>query len=116
MARVSIAEVKEEKGKQRAVSLEREGKRILRQTESYVLLDESGRSFSSPEFADFIRGKTSIDFVLGGPYGVSDEVKRKADDCVALSRMTFTHEMARVVFLEQLYRAFTILQGREYHH
>lgn len=116
MAQVSAIEIKEEKGKEREAALSMEGKRILRQTGPYILLDEKGRELSSMGFAKFLEDKNNIDFVMGGPHGVSDEVKEKAADKIALSKMTLTHEMARLVFLEQFYRALTIIKGKEYHH
>ena len=116
LSRVSIAEIKEEKGKAREKALQEEGRRILKQAQAYVLLDERGRELSSEELAGFLRERGSLDFVIGGPYGVSDEVRTHAGDTISLSRMTFTHEMVRVLFLEQLYRAMTIIKGKEYHH
>lgn len=111
-ARVEVAEVKEEKGGDPV----KEGKRILRRTGSYVLLDERGKTLSSEEFARWLEGRASVDFVLGGAFGVSGEVREGASETLSLSRMTLTHEMARVVFVEQLYRALTILRGGGYHH
>ncbi|MCL4455954.1 MAG: 23S rRNA (pseudouridine(1915)-N(3))-methyltransferase RlmH [Nitrospirae bacterium] len=116
MANVSVIEVKEEKGKTKENALFAEGERILRQTGSYILLDESGREFNSKDFARFLGEKEQVDFVLGGAYGVSSEVKEKAAAKIALSKMTLTHEMARLIFLEQFYRAMTIIKGKEYHH
>jgi 23S rRNA (pseudouridine1915-N3)-methyltransferase len=116
MAQVSIIEIKDEKGKTRDEALSQEGRKVLKQTGSYVLLDEMGKEFSSTGFAGFLEDKGSVDFVMGGPYGVSEEVREKAVGAIALSKMTLTHEMARLVFLEQLYRAMTIIKGKEYHH
>lgn len=116
LVKVSITEIKDERGKDRERALATEGTSILRQAESFILLDEKGTVFSSLEFAKFLEGKTSADFVLGGPYGVSEEIRANADSVISLSKMTFPHEMARVIFLEQLYRALTILKGKEYHH
>lgn len=116
MAQVSIIEVKEQKGRSMEDCLAEEGKRILKQTRTYTLLDQSGREFTSPGFARFLQEKGGADFLIGGPYGVSDEIRERAEDTIALSRMTFTHEMIRVIFLEQLFRAMTIIQGRGYHH
>lgn len=117
-AQVEVVEVKDARGSspQEAVLLESE--RILRQaqTGSYTLLDERGRKMDSIGFAQTLRDKARMDFVLGGAYGVSDEVRKSAADSIALSPMTFSHELARVVFLEQLYRAFSIITGRGYHH
>jgi 23S rRNA (pseudouridine1915-N3)-methyltransferase len=116
VAQVETVEIKEQKSGNMQERLAKEGDKILRQTSSYVLLDERGRGLTSVEFAEELRDKAQVDFVLGGPYGVSDEVKGAASDTVSLSRMTLTHEMARVLLLEQLYRAMTILKGGSYHH
>jgi 23S rRNA (pseudouridine1915-N3)-methyltransferase len=116
MAQISIVEVKEEKGRQNKDALDEEARKIMRQTRDYYILDERGREFSSVGFAQFLKDKDSIDFVIGGPFGVSAEVKEIAKGSIALSKMTLTHEMARLLFLEQLYRAYTILKGKEYHH
>ncbi|HWR88639.1 MAG TPA: 23S rRNA (pseudouridine(1915)-N(3))-methyltransferase RlmH [Dissulfurispiraceae bacterium] len=115
-ARVSVVEVREERGKSREDALAAEGSRIIRQTQSFVLLDEKGDELTSPGFASLLGERPAVDFVLGGPFGVSREVRDRADTILALSRMTLTHEMARLVLLEQLYRAFTIQKGMEYHH
>ena len=116
MAQISIVEVKEEKGRQNKDALDSESRKIMSQTRYYYILDERGREFSSVGFAQFLKDKDSIDFVIGGPFGVSAEVKEIAKGSIALSKMTLTHEMARLLFLEQLYRAYTILKGKEYHH
>ncbi|NTU42044.1 MAG: 23S rRNA (pseudouridine(1915)-N(3))-methyltransferase RlmH [Nitrospirales bacterium] len=116
MARVSVVEIKDERGKDRAASLSLEGKRILRQSESYMLLDEKGKEFSSRELARFLEERDSLDLVMGGPFGVSDEVKARASETIALSRLTFTHEMARLILLEQIYRAAAIIKDTGYHH
>lgn len=86
-----------------------------------VLLDERGKEYSSKEFAVFLEKKMQtvtkrLVFVVGGPYGFSDEVYARADDKISISRMTFSHQMIRAVFAEQLYRAMTILHGEKYHH
>ena len=86
-----------------------------------VLLDERGKEMSSPGFAEFIEkrileGTRSLCFVSGGPYGFSEEVYKAASGKLSLSQMTFSHQMVKVIFLEQLYRAFTILKGEPYHH
>ncbi|MGO9013407.1 MAG: 23S rRNA (pseudouridine(1915)-N(3))-methyltransferase RlmH [Dissulfurispiraceae bacterium] len=116
MAQVAIVEIKEHKGKNAADSLSEEGEKILRQTQSYTLLDQTGREFTSPGFARLLQERGGGDFLIGGPYGVSDEIKDKAKETIALSRMTFTHEMVRVFFFEQLFRAMTIIHNKEYHH
>ena len=86
-----------------------------------VLFDERGRELTSREFAELIEKKSivlprNLILVIGGPYGFSDAVFARADMKLSLSRMTFTHEMARVIALEQIYRAMTILRGEPYHH
>jgi 23S rRNA (pseudouridine1915-N3)-methyltransferase len=101
-----------------------EGNKILKsiQPGDYViLLDEKGRELTSRSFAEFIEKKIQtiakrIVFVIGGPYGFSDEVYARANEKLSLSKMTFTHEMVRLIFTEQLYRAMTILNGEPYHH
>lgn len=102
----------------------REGELILRHlkpADELVLLDEHGREFRSIEFADFIEGRMSrssrdLVFVIGGAYGFSKEVYSRADSKISLSKMTFSHQMVRTIFAEQLYRAFTIMRGEPYHH
>ena len=86
-----------------------------------VLLDENGKQFTSKKFADFIQskmntGKKNLVFVIGGAYGFSEEIKKKANDLISLSNLTFPHKLAKLIFCEQLYRAFTILKGEKYHH
>jgi 23S rRNA (pseudouridine1915-N3)-methyltransferase len=85
-----------------------------------VLLDEAGQEFSSPELAEFIAARQQagikrLALVIGGFAGVSDELKRRAELRLALSRLTLPHELARVVLVEQIYRAFTLLAGLPYH-
>lgn len=115
-ARVSILEIKEERGKNADAAREIEGRRILSATEAFYLLDEQGREFSSTGFAEYVGRIESADFVIGGAFGVSDVVRKQAREKIALSRMTFTHEMARMFFMEQLFRAMTIVKGKGYHH
>lgn len=86
-----------------------------------VLLDERGRELSSVAFSEYVQKRMSsgvrrVVFVIGGPYGFSQEVYDRANDKLSLSQMTFSHEMVRVIFAEQLYRAFTILNHEPYHH
>lgn len=103
---------------------EAEGKNILKfisDADYAILLDVKGRQFSSEGFADYLqslmnRGTKSLSFVIGGPYGFSDEVYKNVGERISLSGMTFSHQLVRLVFLEQLYRAFTILNGEPYHH
>ena len=101
----------------------REGELILkslRPSDEVVLLDEGGRELRSVEFASwleerFSRGSRDIVFVIGGAYGFSKEVYARADSKLSLSKMTFSHQMVRTIFAEQLYRAFTIIRGEPYH-
>lgn len=86
-----------------------------------VLLDERGRQYTSMDFAKYIEKKMStiqrrLVFVVGGPYGFSPEVYARANEKISLSSMTFSHEMIRLIFTEQLYRAMTILRNEPYHH
>ena len=86
-----------------------------------VLLDEQGKEYTSMEFAAYLEKKIQIVsrrlvFVIGGPYGFSDEVYQIASERLSLSKMTFSHQMIRQIFVEQLYRAMTILRGEPYHH
>lgn len=86
-----------------------------------VLLDENGQQFSSENFADYLQkhmnsGIKNLLFVIGGPYGFSDEIYQRANGKVSLSKMTFSHQMIRLFFIEQLYRAHTILKNEPYHH
>jgi 23S rRNA (pseudouridine1915-N3)-methyltransferase len=86
-----------------------------------ILLDEKGKEMLSVGFADLLKHHQNIAtknlvFVIGGAYGFSDEVYRRADLKISLSKMTFPHQLVRILYLEQLYRAFTILKGEKYHH
>ena len=101
-----------------------EGKLILknlRDSDEVVLLDEHGREFRSVEFASMLEKRLSASsrdlvFVIGGAYGFSTEVYERASSKISLSKMTFSHQMVRTIFVEQLYRAFTIIRGESYHH
>ena len=116
-ADLSISEIKEEKGKDIQRMIEKESERILKDNTHYVLLDERGKNISTVEFAEFIdKQRSPVNFVIGGAYGVSDKVREKSEKYIALSKMTFTHEMSRLVILEQIYRALAILNKRGYHH
>ena len=116
LAAVEIVQIREQKSGSVDDRLRKEGERILKQSSSYILMDERGRGLSSVEFAGALKDRAQVDFVLGGPYGVSGEVRSAASDTISLSRMTFTHEMSRVLLLEQLYRAVNIMRGGGYHH
>lgn len=100
-----------------------EGELILRSLTSgtdLILLDEHGKEFRSIEFADYIQKRMSsgrdVVFTVGGPYGFSEAVYQRANGKISLSKMTFSHQMVRLFFVEQLYRALTILRGEPYHH
>jgi len=92
----------------------------IRTTDHVVLLDERGKEHDSISFAEYLNaleGKVNqLVFVIGGPYGFSEEVYQRADARLSLSRLTFSHQLVRVIFMEQLYRAYTILKGEPYHH
>lgn len=95
--------------------------KALGKYDDVILLEKLGKPFTSTEFAGFIDqqqtyGPKSLAFVIGGAYGFTDEIKALADSTMALSRMTFPHDLVRVIFLEQLYRAYTILRNEKYHH
>ena len=100
-----------------------EGKLILKalkDSDELILLDERGKEFRSVEFADWLQRKfqqgRDLVFVIGGAYGFSREVYDRANGMISLSKMTFSHQMVRTIFVEQLYRALTILKGESYHH
>ncbi|MBQ8421329.1 MAG: 23S rRNA (pseudouridine(1915)-N(3))-methyltransferase RlmH [Bacteroidales bacterium] len=102
----------------------REGELILkniRPTDDVILLDERGKQYTSVELARLLQDKISyvgkdIVFVIGGAYGFSEAVYSRADSKMSLSKMTFSHQMVRAIFAEQIYRAFTIMKGEPYHH
>lgn len=102
----------------------REGELILkniRPADDVIILDEKGKEYTSVEMAKMIQEKITysgkdIVYVIGGAYGFSDAVYNRADTKLSLSRMTFSHQMVRVIFAEQIYRAFTIIKGEPYHH
>ena len=100
-----------------------EGDLILRQiqpSDTVVLLDEHGKEFRSIEYAHWLQQKQQtarrLVFVIGGPYGFSDAVYSRSNEKISLSKMTFSHQMVRLIFTEQLYRACTIIKGGPYHH
>lgn len=103
---------------------EKEGEQILKllQAGDYpVLLDEKGKEFTSMQFAAYIEKKMHsvpkrLVFIVGGPYGFSEAVYKAAAEKIALSKMTFSHQMVRLIFVEQIYRAMTILHNEPYHH
>lgn len=102
----------------------KEGELILKNIKAdseVILLDEHGKEYSSVEWARVLESRISrtgkdLVFVIGGAFGFSEEVYRRSNGAISLSRMTFSHQMVRAIFVEQLYRAFTIMRGEPYHH
>ncbi|MDD5862390.1 MAG: 23S rRNA (pseudouridine(1915)-N(3))-methyltransferase RlmH [Prevotella sp.] len=118
-----LPEPKNTKSLTEAQQKEAEGQNILKQiqpSDTVVLLDEHGTEYRSVEYARWLQKKANTSrrlvFVIGGPYGFSEEVYKRANDKISLSRMTFSHQMVRLIFVEQLYRACTIIKGEPYHH
>lgn len=103
---------------------DQEGILILKQLQTsdfVILLDENGKQFDSVQFSDLLQKKMNsgikrLVFVIGGPFGFSSELYQKANQKISLSKMTFSHQMVRPFFVEQLYRAFSILNNEPYHH
>ena len=120
---VEILNIKNVKNFSEKQLIRKEGEMILKQinTSDYlVLLDDQGNDFSSPSFAEklqqwMISGKKRLVFVVGGAYGFSQEVYNRGNEKLSLSRMTFSHQMVRLIFSEQIYRAFTIINNHPYH-
>jgi 23S rRNA (pseudouridine1915-N3)-methyltransferase len=95
--------------------------KFLKNDDFLVALDENGKEFSTLEFSSWLEkalalSKKRVVFVIGGAWGLSDEVLQKADLRLSLSRLTFSHQVVRLLFLEQLYRVFTVIKGEPYHH
>jgi 23S rRNA (pseudouridine1915-N3)-methyltransferase len=119
-----IPELKNTKALTAEQQKEREGELIrksLRDGDHVVLLDEGGKEFRSVEFARFLEQRQAVGarrlvFIVGGPYGFSKDIYALAREKISLSRMTFSHQMVRLFFVEQCYRAMTILRGEPYHH
>ncbi len=119
-----IPELKNAKNLSESQQREKEGELIVSKlsiTDQLVLLDENGSKFSSVGFANYLQGKMNsgiktLVFVIGGPYGFSETIYKKAHSKISLSEMTFSHQMVRLFVVEQLYRGFTILKNEPYHH
>ena len=119
-----IPDIKNRSSLSEELQKEKEGQLILNQVSSgdfMILLDEHGTEFSSVEFSKWIEkkmiaGMRQVVFVIGGPYGFSETVFQRADAKIALSKLTFSHQMVRMIFVEQLYRAMTIIKNEPYHH
>ncbi|MBR2367648.1 MAG: 23S rRNA (pseudouridine(1915)-N(3))-methyltransferase RlmH [Alistipes sp.] len=120
----TIADVRNTKKLSEAEQKRLEGEAILRQltdADYVMLLDERGAELRSVEFAELLQRRMSagtkrLVFIIGGPYGFSDALYSRCDSSLSLSRMTFSHQIVRAIFTEQLYRAFTILRNEPYHH
>ena len=119
----TIPELKNAKSLSENQQKEREGELIMKQlqaSDTVVLLDEHGTQMRSIEFASWLQKKQNsarrLVFVIGGPYGFSPALYQRANQKISLSPMTFSHQMVRLVFTEQIYRACTILKGEPYHH
>jgi 23S rRNA (pseudouridine1915-N3)-methyltransferase len=121
---VIIPDIKNSKNLSENQQKEKEGDLLLKEiqsTDQLILLDEKGQEFRSIEFSRFLQKKMNsgikhLVFVIGGPYGFSDKIYRKANGKVSFSKMTFSHQMIRLFVVEQIYRAFTILKNEPYHH
>lgn len=119
-----LPDVKDAKNMPEAQLKELEGAAVLKklqESDILILLDEQGKSFSSVEFAEYIEKlgiqySKRIIFLIGGAYGFSEKIYQRAHAKISLSKMTFSHQMVRVFFVEQLYRAFSILRNEPYHH
>ena len=119
-----IPDIKNVKNLSESQQKEKEGELILSKispTDNLILVDENGKSFSSVSFSNELQKKMNagiktLVFVIGGPYGFSDTVYAKANGKISLSQMTFSHQMVRLFFIEQVYRGFTILKNEPYHH
>ncbi len=119
-----LPDVKNSKSLTEELQKEKEGELILAQLQAgdwVVLLDEKGKQFDSVGFSEFVaqkmlKGLKRLVFVIGGPYGFAQAVYREASEKISLSKMTFSHQMVRMIFTEQLYRAMTIMKGEPYHH
>ena len=121
---IEIPDVKNVKKMSNDQQKQLEGEKILnhiKNIDKVVILDEKGKEFTSEKFADFfeklsIQGTRNLIFIIGGPYGFSKELYERADYKIALSQMTFSHQMVRLFTVEQIYRAQSIIKGEPYHH
>lgn len=119
-----IPDIRNVKNLSEAQQKEKEGELILSKlapTDQLIVLDENGTSFGSVGFSEYLQKKMNagiktLVFVIGGPYGFSEEVYKKAQGKISLSAMTFSHQMVRLFVIEQIYRGFTILRNEPYHH
>lgn len=120
---VEVPELKNTKSLSRDQQKSKEAELIFKNisgTDHVILLDENGQELSSVQFSGFLNkkmigGQHHLVFIVGGPYGFNAAIYNRANDKISLSKMTFSHQMIRLFFVEQLYRAFTILKGEPYH-
>ena len=121
---LEILNIKNAKNFSNAELMKKEGELILKQlknSDHLVLLDHKGKDFTSPKFAEklqgwMLSGKKRLVFLAGGAYGFSEEVYVRGNEKLSLSKMTFSHQMVRLFFVEQIYRGYTILNNEPYHH
>lgn len=119
-----VPDIKNAKNLSEPLQKKAEGDEILKRVSTadiLILLDENGKTYSSEKFAEFLQkkmnsGLKNLVFVIGGPYGFREEIYHRANGKLSLSSMTFSHQMVRLFFIEQIYRAFTILRNEPYHH
>jgi len=122
--RIDLKEIKRTKNTTTELLKKKEADLIIsniNDTDYIVLLDEKGKEFSSIEFSEWIKNKVnfghrSLVFLIGGAYGFDEKMYNRAQEKISFSRMTFSHQMIRLLFLEQVYRANSILKGEKYHH
>ena len=122
--RIEIANIKNAKNFSESELMKKEGELILKQIQNsdhLVLLDDKGKDFTSQKFAQklqqwMLSGKKRLVFIVGGAYGFSDEIYKRGNEKLSLSKMTFSHQMVRLFFVEQIYRGYTILNNEPYHH
>lgn len=114
--KLELLEVKQGHGDRQKV-IEEESKAILNAVKgNFILLHKDGKMFDSIEFAEFLQTHSTHQFVIGGVYGVNESVLEASSFKISLSRLTFTHELTRLILLEQIYRAMTIIHGKSYHY
>ena len=122
--RIEIVNLKNAKNFSESELMQKEGELILKQiknSDHLVLLDDKGKDFTSQKFAQklqqwMLSGKKRLVFVVGGAYGFSEEIYKRGNEKLSLSKMTFSHQMVRLFFVEQIYRGYTILNNEPYHH
>ena len=121
---IEILNIKNAKNFSNAELIKKEGELILKQlqrSDHLVILDDKGNDFTSPKFSEklqnwMLSGKKRLVFVVGGAYGFSEQVYARGNEKISLSKMTFSHQMVRLFFVEQIYRGYTILNNEPYHH